>query len=148
MTDGSVHQERSVTSDGEHQSGVAVTSQTTTDPVSGGQVTNSVTQVWSGRSTDGQLTWLIAGVVIALLAFDFVFHAAGANSVGFAAFVFAVGSFFAAPFAGIFKTSYASPGNLVVWADLLAMVMYACLAAAVVKVLALMSTQRQQRPSV
>jgi hypothetical protein len=41
--------------------------------------------------------WLIDGILIALLALDFIFHAAGANNVGFAAFGFSVGKVLAAP---------------------------------------------------
>ena len=76
--------------------------------------------------------WLIAGILIAFLALDFIFHAAGANSVGFAAFVFSVGKVLAAPFAGIFKNS-AAHGNLVIWADVLAIVIYALIAAVIAK---------------
>jgi hypothetical protein len=72
-----------------------------------------------------------------LLALDFVFHATGANNVGFAAFVFSVGTFLAAPFAGIFKTTYAAQGNLIIWADVLAMAIYALLAVVIVKVVAM-----------
>jgi cytochrome c biogenesis protein CcdA len=97
--------------------------------------------VWSGRSPGVEFVWLIAGIVLAFLALDFVFHAAGANNVGFASFVFTVGKALAAPFAGIFKTAYASHGNLIVWADILAMVIYALGAAVVVKVVTLISAR-------
>ena len=94
----------------------------------------STTRMWAGRSPGVEIVWLIAGIVIAFLALDFIFHALGANNVGFAAFVFSVGTFFAAPFSGIFNTSTAAPGNLVIWADVLAMVVYTLLAVVVVKV--------------
>jgi hypothetical protein len=86
---------------------------------------------------------LIAGIVLAFLALDFVFHAFGANNVGFAAFVFSVGSFFAAPFAGIFNTSTTAPGNLVVWADVLAMVIYTIVATVIAKLAGMAAGRRQ-----
>ena len=93
----------------------------------------STTRAWSGKSPAVELVWLIAGIVIAFLALDFIFHATGANDVGFAAFVFSVGKALAAPFAGIFNATYAPHGNLVVWADVLAMAIYALAAGVVVK---------------
>jgi hypothetical protein len=97
----------------------------------------STTRAWSGTSPAVGIVWLLAGIVLAFLALDFIFHASGANNVGFAAFVFSVGTFLAAPFAGIFKTTYAAHGNLIIWADVLAMVIYALLAVVIVKVVAL-----------
>jgi len=87
------------------------------------------------------IVWLLAGIVLAFLALDFVFHASGANNVGFASFVFSVGTVLAAPFAGIFKTTYAAHGNLIIWADVLAMVIYALLAVVIVKVVAMVAAR-------
>jgi hypothetical protein len=89
--------------------------------------------------------WLLAGIVLAFLALDFVFHATGANNVGFAAFIFSVGKFLAAPFAGIFNTTYAAHGNLLIWADVLAMVIYALVAAVIVKVVAMATARSSTR---
>jgi YggT family protein len=127
-------QDRAITNDGPNQSGVNRTTQTTADPVSGASTRRSTTRAWSGRSPGVEFVWLIAGIVIAFLALDFVFHATGANDVGFAAFVFSVGKVLAAPFAGIFTTTYAAHGNLVIWADVLAMVIYALVALVIAKV--------------
>jgi hypothetical protein len=132
MTDMQVHEQ--VVSDGQNLSGVTSTTQTTADPATGGQMQRSTTRMWAGRSPGVEVVWLIAGIIIAFLALDFIFHALGANDVGFAAFVFSVGSFFAAPFSGIFNTSTAAAGNLVIWADVLAMVIYTLLAVVIVKV--------------
>jgi hypothetical protein len=126
--------DQAVTNDGSNQTGVNRTTQTFADPATGASTSRTTTRVWSGRSPGVEFVWLIAGIVIAFLALDFIFHAAGANDVGFAAFVFSVGKALAAPFSGIFKTTYASHGNLVIWADVLAMVIYALIAGVIAKV--------------
>ena len=129
--------DQAVSIDGQSQSGVTSTTQTAADPVTGASMRRSTTRAWSGTSPAVGIVWLLAGIVLAFLALDFIFHATGANNVGFAAFVFSVGTFLAAPFAGIFKTTYAAHGNLIIWADVLAMVMYALLAVVIVKVVAM-----------
>ena len=131
--------DQAVTNYGQVQSGVDTTTQTAADPVTGASTRRSTTRVWSGRSPGIEFVWLICGIALAFLALDFVFHASGANDVGFAAFVFAVGKVLAAPFAGIFKTTYAAHGNLLIWADVLAMVIYALAAAVIVKLLSLIT---------
>ena len=134
-------QDQAVTNYGSNRTGVNTTTETVADPATGASVRRSRTSVWSGRSPGIEFVWLIAGIVVAFLALDFIFHAAGANDVGFAAFVFAVGKALASPFAGIFKTATAARGNLIVWADVLAMVIYVLAAAVVVKVVALISAR-------
>ena len=133
--------DQAVSTDGQSQSGVTSTTQTTPDPVTGASMRRSTTRAWSGTSPAVGIVWLLAGIVLAFLALDFVFHASGANNVGFAAFVFSVGTFLAAPFAGIFKTTYAAHGNLIIWADVLAMVIYALLAVVIVKVVAMVAAR-------
>jgi hypothetical protein len=134
-------QDQAVTNYGPVQRGVDNTTRTTADPVTGASTRRSTTRVWSGRSPGVEFVWLICGIALAFLALDFVFHATGANGVGFAAFVFAVGKVLAAPFAGIFKTTYAAHGNLLIWADVLAMVIYALAAAVIVKVLTVIAAR-------
>jgi hypothetical protein len=134
-------QDQAVTNYGPNRTGVNTTTQTVADPATGASVRRSTTSVWSGKSPGVEFVWLIAGIVIAFLALDFIFHAAGANDVGFASFVFSVGKALAAPFAGIFKTAYAARGNLIVWADVLAMVIYGLAAAVVVKLVTLVSAR-------
>jgi hypothetical protein len=139
MTD--IQTDHSVTSDGSNRTGINTTTQTVADPATGASMRRSTTSVWSGRTPGVEIVWLIAGIVIVLLALDFIFHAAGANDVGFASFIFGVGKALAAPFAGIFKTASAARGNLIVWADVLAMVIYGIAAAIVVKVVTLISAR-------
>jgi hypothetical protein len=79
---------------------------------------------------------LLAVVVLAFLALNFVFHATGAVNVGFAALTFSVGSFLASPFVGIFKTTSAGQGNLLVWTDVLAMAVYTAVAIVIATVVA------------
>jgi hypothetical protein len=129
--------DQAVSTDGQSQSEVTSTTQTAADPVTGASVRRSTTRAWSGTSPAVGIVWLLAGIVLAFIALDFIFHASGANNVGFASFVFSVGTFLAAPFAGIFRTTYAAHGNLIIWADVLAMVIYALLAVVIVKVVAM-----------
>jgi hypothetical protein len=126
---------------GSEQRGVNTTTQAVADPVTGATTRRTTTRAWSGRSPGVEFVWLIVGIVVAFLAFDFVLHATGANSVGFAAFVFSVGKALAAPFAGIFKTTYATRGSLLVWADVLAMFVYALLGMVITKIV-MMATAR------
>jgi len=75
-----------------------------------------------------RLIELAAIGVLGFLTLDFVFRATGALNVGFAGLTFTVGSFLASPFVGIFKTTPASQGNLLVWTDILAIGVYAAAA--------------------
>ena len=138
-------QDRAVSSDGQNYGGLTSTTDTTADPVTGGSTRRSSTRTWSGRSPGTTLVGLLAGVVVVLLGFDFAFHAAGASDVGFGAFIFSVGRFLAAPFAGIFKTAYTAQGTLIVWADLLAIAVYAIVAVILVKLVAMVSTSSAKR---
>jgi hypothetical protein len=127
MTDTQV-QDRVVSDNGQSYRGVTNTTQTTSDPVIGVATRRSSTRTWSGRSSGVRLVGLLAVIVLALLALDFVFHAMGALNVGFAAFIFSVGSALASPFVGIVKTTQAAQGNLLVWTDVVAMAVYAAVA--------------------
>jgi hypothetical protein len=133
--------DRVVSDYGSEQRGVNTTTQAVADPVTGATTRSTTTRAWSGRSPGVEFVWLIVGIVVAFLAFDFVLHATGANSVGFAAFVFSVGKVLAAPFAGIFKTTYANRGSLLIWADVLAMFVYALIGMVITK-LVMMATAR------
>ncbi len=134
-------QDQSVANYGSTQTGVNTTTQTVADPNTGATVRRTTTSAWSGRTPGVEFVWLIAGILVAFLAIDFILHAAGGNDVGFAAFVFSVGKVLASPFAGIFKTTYAAHGNLIVWADVLAMVIYVLIAAVIVKVVNIVSAR-------
>ena len=138
-------QERVVSNDGQDYSGVTSTTQTTSDPATGTATRRSSTWAWSGRPLANRIVGLAAGIVFIFLGFDFIFHAAGAANVGFGAFIFTIGGALAAPFAGIFRTTYATPGTLIIWADVLAVVVYAVAAAIVVKVVSMGTDQHARR---
>ena len=131
-------QDRVVSNDGQNYRGVTSTTQTTSDPVTGAATRRSSTWAWSGRPLAARLVGLAAGIV-------FIFHAAGAANVGFGAFIFTIGGALAAPFAGIFKTTYATPGTLIIWADVLAVVVYAIAAVIVVKLVSMGTDQHARR---
>jgi hypothetical protein len=81
-----------------------------------------------------QLVWLIAGVVDAILALDFIFRAAGAHNTGFAHYIYRLSNYLASPFSGIFNTTTAANGASVMrWGDLIAIVVYAVAAWIVTK---------------
>jgi hypothetical protein len=141
MTDTTTQDQALVSNYGDNQSALNRTTQTTVDPVTGASTRQSTTRGWSGRAPGAEFVWLIAGVVLTMLGLDFVLRATGANNVGFAAFVFSVGKFLAAPFAGIFKTSAAGQGSVLVWADVLAMVVYALIAFVIVKLVSMASAR-------
>ena len=138
-------QERVVSDDGQSYRGVTSTTQTISDPVTGVATQRSSTLAWSGRPLAARAVGLAAGIVVIFLAFDFIFHAAGAANVGFGAFVYSIGGALAAPFSGIFNTASTTPGTLLVWADLLAVVVYAIAAAIVLKVVSMGTDQRARR---
>ena len=56
-----------------------------------------------------------------------------------------IGGALAAPFAGIFKTASTTSGTVIVWADILAVVVYAIAATIVAKVVSMSTDQRARR---
>ena len=139
-------QERVVSNDGQDYRGVTSTTQTTSDPVTGLATRRSSTRSWSGRPLAARIVGLAAGIVVIFLGFDFIFRAAGAADVGFGAFIYTIGGALAAPFAGIFKTASTASGTVIVWADVLAAVVYAIAAGIVAKVVSMGTDQRARRP--
>ncbi len=89
-----------------------------------------------------QLVWLIAGVVDAILALDFIFKAVGANNTGFAHYIYRLGGWLAAPFNGIFTNTAVANGTVIHWADVLAVVVYTIAAWIVTKLVSILATPR------
>jgi hypothetical protein len=89
-----------------------------------------------------QLVWLIAGVVDAILALDFIFKAAGANNTGFAHYIYRLGGWLAAPFNGIFTNTAVASGTVFHWADVLAVAVYTIAAWIVTKLVSILATPR------
>lgn len=82
-----------------------------------------------------QIVWYVLGVLEALLAFRFLLKLLGANpAAGFTSFVYSLSYPFTLPFSSVFGASQVS-GSVFEWTTLLAMVVYALLALAIVKLL-------------
>lgn len=80
-------------------------------------------------TTATRVIWFIAGVLLVLLAFRFVFILLGANSGnGFAHFIYTVSYPFAAPFFGLFGYSLHYGVSRFELSTLVAMVVYALIA--------------------
>jgi uncharacterized protein YggT (Ycf19 family) len=76
-----------------------------------------------------RIIWFVAGVILVLLAFRFVFILAGANQgSGFVDFIYSVSHPFAAPFFGIFGYHLNYGVSRVELSTLVAMVVYALIA--------------------
>jgi threonine/homoserine/homoserine lactone efflux protein len=138
-------QERVVSNDGHDYRGVTSTTRTASDLVTGVATRRSSTRAWWGRPLAARIVRLAAGIVFIFLGFDFIFRATGAADVGFGAFVYSIGGALAPPFAGIFKTASTTSGTVVVWADILAAVVYAIAAVIVAKVVSMSTDQRARR---
>ena len=138
-------QERVVSSEGQDYRGVTSTTRMTSDPATGVATRRSSTQAWSGRPLAARIIGLAAGIVFIFLGFDFIFHAAGAADVGFAAFIFGIGGALAAPFSGIFRAVSTGSGTFIAWADVLALVVYAIAAAIVIKVISMTNDERARK---
>jgi hypothetical protein len=134
MTDLQV-QDRVVSDNGQSHRGMTNTTPATADPPPRAPARTSQLRTRSGRSLI-RMVELATIVVLVFLTLDFVLHATGALNVGVAAVSYSVGSFLASPFVGIFKTTSAAQGNLLVWTDVLAMGVYALAAVLVSVVLA------------
>ena len=116
-------------------------------PVAATGVSTSRVGVYPVAYRAVNLVWLVVGIIIAILAFDFFFRLADANDVGFASFIYGVGRVLAAPFDGIFGISTAVGTRSVIrWSDLLAMVVYALIGALIVKVVRITSAPRPGQP--
>ncbi|HVC40168.1 MAG TPA: hypothetical protein VNH20_09430 [Candidatus Dormibacteraeota bacterium] len=88
--------------------------------------------------------WLVAGVVDAILALDFIFKLAASGDVGFVSFISGLAGALSAPFRGVF-TSSVSTGHYAYWADIAGMVVYLLLAGIAVALLGIMTARRPPR---
>jgi cation transport ATPase len=83
-----------------------------------------------------RVVWLIAGVILTLLAIRFVFIMLGANpNSGFVNFIYSVSHPFAAPFFGIFGYTQSLGNAKVEWTTLVAMAVYALIAWGIARLL-------------
>lgn len=75
--------------------------QTVRQPVDG---SNKIDEKQHQQNVVTRIIWFIAGVILVILAFRFVFSLLGANqSTGFGGFVYSVSHPFVAPFFGLFS---------------------------------------------
>ena len=139
----------------------ATVQQTTTTPP-GDQVvshTEAVSDIHPAEEKAANVGWLnsvvwfIAGLIIALLAIRFVLAMTGANpDADFAALIYSVTAPFRAPFAGLFGAPITFEGAAatarIEFETLVAMAVYALLAWAVTKVLALLLGTNRTRTTV
>ncbi len=123
-----IQQVRNVSSGG-------VTTDTTRVVDDGDARTANDSQV-SQTSVVARVVWFIAGILLILLAFRFVFILLGADTAnGFANFIYSVSYPFAAPFFGIFGYSLRYGVSRVELSTLVAMAVYALIAYGIVKLI-------------
>jgi len=120
-------QDRVAGNGGQSEHGATQRAPAAANPPTQVAIRRSSPSTFSGRSLI-RLVELAVIVTLACLTLDFVFHATGALNVGVAGVAYSTGSFLAAPFVGILRTTAATPGNLFVWTDLVAMGVYAAAA--------------------
>jgi hypothetical protein len=90
-----------------------------------------------------QIVWLVIGIVNVILALDFVFNALGAHNTGFAHYIYRIGGLLATPFDGIFSTTRLLNGtSVLIWADLLAILVYSLVGWAITKIIRISATPR------
>jgi hypothetical protein len=99
------------------------------------------------------VVWFLAGLIIAVLAIRFILVMSGANpDAGFADLIYNLSSPFRAPFAGLFGAPITYEGAVtagqIEFETLVAMAVYALLAWAITKVLALMLGTNRTRTTV
>lgn len=104
---------------------------------------DGMTQTSSSANTAARIVWLIAGIIIALLAIRFVFILFGANQGnGFVDFIYNVSHPFAAPFFGIFGYSVRYGISRFEVASLVAIVIYGLIAWGLARLLTIRHPQQ------
>src|ERR1017187_1887801 len=123
---------RQVTNDGVTTETTRVDDEDTVVPAAQGQ----------RSSIAARIVWYIAGILLVLLAFRFVFILLGANPAnGFANFIYTTSHPFAAPFFGIFGYNIKYGISRVELASLVAMVVYALVAFGISRLLTIRQSQ-------
>jgi hypothetical protein len=94
-----------------------------------------------------QIIWYILGVIEVLLIFRFALAMMGANSSsGFASFIFLISAPFAVPFQGVLPIA-ATSDSVFEWSTLIAMAVYAIVAAGIVQLLQMFKPTNPQEVS-
>lgn len=129
-----IRQEREVDSDG-------VSTSKTTRIVDDSVATT--TDKVDSTETAARVVWFIAGVLLVLLAFRFVFIMLGANQGnGFVDFIYSASHPFASPFFGIFGYTQTLGSAKVEWSTLVAMFVYTLVAYGIVRLITIRRPQR------
>lgn len=90
-----------------------------------------------------QVVYVIFGIVIALIIIRVILKALAANpGAGFSSFVYGITSPLVAPFQGIFATPQSSTGSVFEFSSLIAIVVYALVAWAIVRLIEIMGPRR------
>ena len=111
-------------------------------------VTTETKRVASGSQTVEYLIYFLFGTLEILLAFRLVLKLTGANiASGFVGLVYGLTGIFILPFEGIFRRGYAQgveTSSILEPSTLVAIVVYAVLAWGIVKLMRILSGERQQ----
>lgn len=95
-----------------------------------------------------QIVYLISGVVIALIIIRIVLKALAANpAAGFASFIYGITGPLVAPFQGLFATPQASTGSVFEFSSVVAIIVYALIAWAIVRLIAILAGRRTDTPA-
>lgn len=91
----------------------------------------------------GQVIYVILGVVIALIVIRVILKALAANAAaGFTSFIYGITDPLVAPFQGIFATPHASTGSVFEFSSIVAIVVYALIAWAIVRLIDIAGRRR------
>lgn len=91
-----------------------------------------------------RIVWFVAGVIITILAFRFLFILLGANQAnGFVNFIYSISHPFAAPFFGIFNYQQTLGNARFEWSTLIAMAIYALIAWGIARLLTIRRPRRE-----
>lgn len=97
----------------------------------------------SPASRVAQLVYVVAGVIIMLIVIRIILKALAANpGAGFTSFLYGVTGPLVAPFQGIFATPQTSTGSVFELSSVVAIIIYALIAWALVRLIALMARRR------
>jgi hypothetical protein len=116
----------------------------TTAPVAGYSAvgTSQATTVVPLGYRVSQAIWLVVGIMDVILALDFVFRLAKANATGFVNFIYNLAGPLAAPFDGIFGVTITNHSYVSRWGDIVAIVIYSLIAAALTALVRIIATPR------
>lgn len=89
-----------------------------------------------------QTVWFIIGIINAILALDFVLRLLGANNVGFAHLIYVLDRVFAAPFIGVFTSTYSDGAAVFAWADVLGILVYCLIGWGITKAVRIAASPR------